>query len=359
MCHGCAADADCGSQTCLPDGSCAAPGDVLYAATDGLTLSNCMPTARCALARALALVDGTKSTIRLDPGAYSLPATLGLTTSVRIVGRGAILSRDAAGSGAVLSIGEGTAIELDYVTVQGGDGADAGIGILCNNAALTLREATVQGNGSSGINSLACELAITHARIADNSGVGLVVYGGSVVMSRSTVASNASGGVSLTAALYDLENNLVARNGNPATGSAAVVIAQVTRPGLHAFDFNTVAYNQAPVGIAPGVTCGVVVSPLAFANNIVFGNATGATSKQVDGDNCSWTYSDIGPAAPAGAGNLASDPQFVDPIHNDFHLQASSPLRDAADPAAALALDIDGDARPQGAGRDIGADEIK
>jgi hypothetical protein len=61
----------------------------------------------------------------------------------------------------------------------------------------------------------------------------------------------------------------------------------------------------------------------------------------------------------AGTGNLSSDPLFVDPVHNNFHLQLASPARDAADPAATLAVDLDGDARPQGAGRDMGADEIK
>jgi hypothetical protein len=60
-----------------------------------------------------------------------------------------------------------------------------------------------------------------------------------------------------------------------------------------------------------------------------------------------------------GTGNIVSDPQFTAPAQNNFHLQVASPLRDAADPAATLADDIDGEARPQGSGRDVGADEIK
>jgi len=66
-----------------------------------------------------------------------------------------------------------------------------------------------------------------------------------------------------------------------------------------------------------------------------------------------------GSGDPAGAGNRSIDPLFVDPAHDNFHLQIASPVRDAADPAATLAVDIDGDARPQGPGRDMGADEIK
>jgi uncharacterized repeat protein (TIGR01451 family) len=51
------------------------------------------------------------------------------------------------------------------------------------------------------------------------------------------------------------------------------------------------------------------------------------------------------------------DPRFVDPASGDYHLAAGSPAIDAGTPNGAPALDIDGDARPQGDGYDIGADE--
>jgi hypothetical protein len=48
----------------------------------------------------------------------------------------------------------------------------------------------------------------------------------------------------------------------------------------------------------------------------------------------------------------------VDAINKNYHLNAASPMKDQANPAATLANDFDGDSRPQGTARDIGADEI-
>jgi hypothetical protein len=93
------------------------------------------------------------------------------------------------------------------------------------------------------------------------------------------------------------------------------------------------------------------------------GACGGTTPACGDDDTCrgSLAYSDgfAGTVALLGAGNLLVDPLVVDVLHGDLHLRAASPVRNAADPAATLADDIDGDARPQGAGRDMGADEIQ
>lgn len=358
-CRGCAADAECPSLTCLPEGACAAVGSVLYAAPDGAATANCTPTAACTLERAVELVDGTRSTIRLAEGRYALGDTLALTASMRIVGRGASIDRNAGGSGATLTIGDGTTVALDYLTVEGGDGDSVGFGIGCTAAALTGREISVVGNAAAGINSVGCSVVIDHAQIAMNQGPGIAVSAGSAAITRSVIAANQSGGAVITGAIFDLHNDFIVKNGNPNSAFGGVLISQITPPDVgdtHRFDFNTVAQNQATVGSTPGVVCSVVATPLAFTSDIVFGNADGT---QIEGSNCTWTYSDIGPGPVAGTGNLASDPQFVAPAQNNFHLQVSSPLRDAADPAATLADDIDGDVRPQGSGRDVGADEIK
>lgn len=45
-------------------------------------------------------------------------------------------------------------------------------------------------------------------------------------------------------------------------------------------------------------------------------------------------------------------------LDTSHHLKTASPVKDLADPSATLPVDIDGDTRPQGPRRDMGADEI-
>lgn len=356
-CRGCAGDADCASMTCLPDGSCAAVGSVLYAAPPpaGGPVAGCTPDAMCTLLRAVELVDEARSIIRLAAGRYELASSLALGTSVRIVGRDAEILRDAGGTGAALLVTDGTTVALDYLTVSGGDGEITGHGIGCSAATLIGREISVLGNAAAGINSVGCALTLVHARISANQGAGITVAGGNAVVARSQVIANQSGGVAVNGASFDLRNNVIAKNGGPTSAFGGVLVSQITMRGSHVFEFNTVAHNQATAGSTPGVICSVVVTPLSFGNSIVFGNAAGI---QVAGDQCAWSFSDIGPVAAVGTGNVSSDPQFIAPAQNNFHLPVSSPLRDAADPAATLADDIDGETRPQGGRRDMGADEI-
>jgi hypothetical protein len=360
-CRGCALDSDCASMTCLPDGACAEPSSVLYAAPDGNAMAGCLPTEKCSLARAIDLIDGIKSTIRLDPGPYDLASTLTLAVDMHLVGRGAVIDRNAGGTGGTLVIGGGANITLDYLAVRGGDGDPDGIGLACASSTLTGREISVDGNGAVGIYSAGCAVTLTHARVVGNNGIGIVVSGGSFAMTRSVVLENSDGGISMTLALFDLKNNVIAQNGNPGSAFGALTISQIAPPGPHALDFNTIAGNAASSGLTPGVSCSVIANPIVFTNNIVYSNISfpDPAKAQVEGVNCYWSYSDIAPGPLPGVGNIAVDPQFVDTLRQDFHLRATSPVRDAADPAATLATDIDGDDRPQGAGRDLGADEIK
>ena len=56
--------------------------------------------------------------------------------------------------------------------------------------------------------------------------------------------------------------------------------------------------------------------------------------------------------------DLSVDPQFLNYSEGDYSLAMGSPCIDAASATYGVATDIDGEARPQGAGYDIGMDEF-
>src|SRR5581483_8144327 len=69
------------------------------------------------------------------------------------------------------------------------------------------------------------------------------------------------------------------------------------------------------------------------------------------------TY-DLAPIPGAGEGDVVGDPKYTNPPSNDYHIGPGSAAIDRAAPAGAPSIDFDGEARPGGAGFDIGADEI-
>jgi hypothetical protein len=68
---------------------------------------------------------------------------------------------------------------------------------------------------------------------------------------------------------------------------------------------------------------------------------------------CTFQSSIVANGPAPGITNV--DPRFVNPLARDYHLQPSSPARDAVDTGPAT--DFEGDPRPRGARFDLGADE--
>jgi hypothetical protein len=76
---------------------------------------------------------------------------------------------------------------------------------------------------------------------------------------------------------------------------------------------------------------------------------------QVSQTNCELEFN-LSNMGLGGSDNITGTPTFVG--GGDFHLTATSDGVDEADPDATLGVDVDGDTRPQGTARDIGADEV-
>lgn len=333
-CRACQAHAECPSAACLPDGACAAETSVAYVAANG-SGTTCSKAAPCGtLAAGLAT---NRSVVKISGLVKDTQTTTIDGKALTILADpGAILDRD--GDGVILEVRNTNAdVKIYDLQISGASGGVGDVGI------------SIPSGGMP-------KLALTKVKVSSNIGGGISAASGMLTIAQSTVSGNAGGGISISGAQFDITNTFVVKNGSATSALGGALFSQITTPGTHRFEFNTVSQNQASTGITPGVLCSVISMPLTFSSSIVYGNSTGM---QVEGSNCSWTYSDIGPMTAAGTGNIGSDPMFVGAAQDNFHVMASSPTKSAAVPGATLANDVDGDVRPQGAARDIGADEIK
>jgi hypothetical protein len=354
-CRGCTAHAECASNACLPDGSCGDDSNVAYVdpnGTDNVMCTKAMPCTMVTKALAtnrpyLKLKGTTDEAVTVDSGRV-----------VTFLGDPSAKLTRAAGGAIVTVRDTGTSLAIYDLAISDAPNNASGFGVVIPTASgaptVSLTRVALSNNPGGGISSSGGSLTVTQSTISGNTGGGISSSGGSLTVTQSTILLNSGGGVSIGTAQFDLTNNVIARNGSAGSTFGGLFLTQ-TNTGTRRFEFNTVTQNQATTGITPGVLCAAVATPIPFASSVVFGNSAGT---QVEGSNCSWTYSDIGPTTASGSGNINVDPMFVNPAQNNFHLMASSPAKDVADPAATLGVDLDGNARPQGAGRDMGADEI-
>lgn len=337
-CQACTMHAQCASNVCLPDGSCSDGSNVAYVAPSG-SGNACTSTMPCGtLAAALAK---NKPLIKFAAGLVKDTATTTIDgKAVTILAEpGAKLDRDL--DGPILEVKSANAdVRIYDLEITGASGTAGANGI------------DLVPNGGSP------KLTLTRVKVTSNQGTGIAVSGGTLTVTQSTISDNTGGGVSISSAEFDLTNNVIAGNGGGSSGAGGIRL-DINTSGMHRIDFNTIAANVGPMGLNTGIHCGTVLVPLVFSNNIIFGNVVAGVGKQIGGANCSATYSDIGPDTLAGTGNINMDPQFVNAAQGDYHLTAGSPCKDAADPAAVLGVDFDGDTRPQGSQRDMGADEYR
>lgn len=337
-CQRCTQHAECAaSNACLPDGTCADAQQVAYVdpliGSDNPTCAKATPCAK--LARGIA---AGKPYVKLH-GTADEAVMIDISGKVTLLGDpGAKLTRTS--NGLLLEIRGSSQVAIYDLEITGASGTNSpGISMPSGNTAI---------------------LDLTRTSITNNAGGGISATGGTLTVSQSILSDNSGGGISISGATFSITNSIVVGNGGGATAFGGIRIDGITVAGTHVLDFNTIAANVGPATVNTGVACGTVLVPLTFSNNIIYANIVSGGGVQVGGSpNCSTTYSDIGPDTVSGANNINVDPMFVSASQRNFHLMASSQAKDAADPAATLTLDIDGDTRPQGVRRDMGADEIK
>lgn len=164
---------------------------------------------------------------------------------------------------------------------------------------------------------------------------------------RCIIELNQNGGIELAQAPFVIESSFIVNNGDPTNGMGGIRFQNIGSLQPQLFAFNTVAGNLSENAAANGVQCsaGIVLDSSILVDRI-------------SPNDCSATYSLFTSTPPAGTGNIMGAPGFIDEAARNYHVMSTSPVRDVANPAGTVVLDIDGEPRPLGAGRDIGADEL-
>ncbi len=335
-CHACIAHAECDSRACLPDGSCGDDANVAYVDPAGTDNASCTKAAPCTLvSKALAtnrpyvkLTGTTDDAVTVDNG----------RVVTFLADPGAKLTRTT-GTGAIVTVrDDGTSLTIFDLSISDAPNSPSGIGIVIPTAA-----------GAPTV-------TLTRATVTNNPGGGISASGGSLSVSQSTLSGNAGGGIAVTGAgaTFAITNNYIFRNGDQDMGTFGGVNLGVATAGTSRFEFNTVVDNRAATGATRGG--GLVCDIIGFAapNNIIARNSVGGSTSAPTAQTlgaCTYPTSRIQ--------NDISLLNFESPDNAPYSyklMTGSSAIDQAATPSA-IDIDHDGDARPQGQEKDIGADE--
>lgn len=349
-CHACSAHADCASDACLPDGSCAAEEDVVYVRQGGAGAGACTQSAPCGdFGAAVDKVSAKRQYLRISGTLTNNNSDDEGQQSFTILGEpGAILRNTVPRP--LLDLRRGGTVEIyDLVMNPLEMGAN-----IENGSQLILHRSKISGGRSEAILIRNGSATILQSEISESGGNGrrgISLQNGELTIDRSKISSNLGGGIVVSGnQRFLITNSFIVSN----SGGGGL---QISRPGAGSkLEFNTIVDNRnsgtnfSDVG---GIFCDD--SNFLFANNLIFRNSGGLTGIVQTLGACRYGNSFINAGNGSGDSSLGFRSN-VAPF--DYHLTAGSPasVRDAA--GTCTGMDYDGDSRA-GILCDLGADEVQ
>jgi len=333
-------DAECPSGALSAEGFCVPEAEVIYLSPTGTNTGSCNRVVPClTLIFAFSVTTAARNHIVFAPGLYQQAAQETYSSSNTTAP-----SLTLHGHGAEIRAANGDSVAFQF------------------NIPVTIRDLKVTSTTSSTQNTVAI---VAGPSVLENvtasgspTGAAFLISAG-VVARNLTLATGASGIVLNSGAALTLDGAVFHHLGTGLFANAGTSV-QLTNILTYETSYRAMTFLSGASGTVSsstfvtsgagsdsprGISCPTTI---LLRSSIVW--SPGAT-ESVSG--CNMTNVIAGPVLISGAAN--GDPMFVDAAQHNYHLAPGSPARDAVD--SGPAFDIDGDARPQGARFDIGADE--
>jgi hypothetical protein len=232
---------------------------------------------------------------------------------------------------------------------------------------LKVQNSTFTGNsgGSGGAiwSDIASAASVSGCTLQDNHVVncgGALCATGPLTLDRSRLSDNRAsfGGAVGATGPFTATNSLLADNYAVSRGAAMCLTLSQARDELR---FVTIASKKAGAGSAIFANAGSLNVVNSIVYNYTIGISVTATTLVQDYNlltNQINVYSKNSMVTNGSHSIYLKDPLFVRPGTGDYHLLPQSPAVNSGTDAG-VAVDIDGEARPQGPGFDMGMDEVR
>lgn len=236
-----------------------------------------------------------------------------------------------------------------------------GFGIEPGNGPVEICNVTVEGNNGDGLDSKTPNTYIHDCNVINNRCEGVKLWGNNSRIYNTLIKGFAMEWDGVTPSGFWC--GIVITNENYIGARYEVVNVTLydtaTRPNYSAafqydYDTPTTVVMKNNIFVNGGRAVFVKASTTLEAENNIFRRDPGTAGPEIYANGREYYAAEID---ELGAGNMSSAPIFVNTAADNYRLQAGSPGVDQGTSSLALDHDLDGNARPQGTGYDIGAYE--
>ncbi len=262
-----------------------------------------------------------------------------------------------------------------------------GGGVNSRDCRLVIENSSFLDNTAGAIQTMRGTLSVKNCTFSGNRKAAISLYEAKASIESSSFIYNSNlfltsigGGIHASESIMEIRNSVFLKN--RAYNGGAISISSTTSSADVRITNCLIAFNRADNeggGICINSSEDTWISSISIVNSILYGNLSyrgknvfstnsdlSVINSIIWGNDNGIEYDTLQPEIRysvikngyAGIGNLNQDPLIIGGTPFDFHLLPDSPCIDAGSTESAPDIDLDGRARPNGSGIDIGAFEF-